>query len=105
MQVGDLGLACVLPSSAALASSTSSLIGPVQWMSPEAHRGDYSRASDVYMFGTTLLELVTRRAPFTGKLQPCHINDAADADTPLNLVGGLVDSGKRPQRPSAAVCP
>ena len=23
----------------------------------------------------------------------------------MNLVGGLVDSGKRPPRPSAAVCP
>ena len=71
VQVGDLGLARVLPSSAALASSTSSLIGPVQWMSPEAHRGEFSRASDVYMFGATLLELVTRRAPFAGNSVSC----------------------------------
>ena len=68
VQVGDLGLARVMPSSAIHVSSTSSLIKPVQWMSPEAHRGEYSRASDVYMFGATLLELVTREAPFTGKL-------------------------------------
>ena len=49
------------------ATLASSLIGPVQWMSPEAHRGEFSRASDVYMFGAMLLELVTRRAPFAGK--------------------------------------
>jgi len=61
VQVSDLGLARVLPFSATLESSTPSLIGPVQWMSPEAHRGEFSRAADVYMFGATLLELVTRR--------------------------------------------
>ena len=66
VQVGDLGLARVLPSSSR-ESVTRSLIGPVQWMSPEAHRGEFSRASDVYMFGATLLELVTRQAPFAGK--------------------------------------
>ena len=63
----------MLPSSATLTSSTSSLIGPVQWMSPEAHRGEYSRASDVYMFGATLLELVTRQAPFAGKLSATSV--------------------------------
>ena len=112
VQVGDLGLARVMPSSAIHVSSTSSLIGPVQWMSPEAHRGEFSRASDVYMFGATLLELVTRRAPFAGE---CSVVRRASistqlqlllaADSPLNLVGGLVDSGTRPPRPSAAVCP
>ena len=66
LQVGDLGLARVLPF-LTKSSSTVSLTGPVQWMSPEAHRGEFSRASDVYMFGATLLELVTRRAPFAGE--------------------------------------
>ena len=68
VQVGDLGLARVLPSSAILESKTSSLIGPVQWMSPEAHRGEYSRASDVFMFGATLFELLTLKPPLAGTL-------------------------------------
>ena len=91
-----MGLARVLPFSATLKSSTPSLIGPVQWMSPEAHRGEFSRATDVYMFGATLLESVTRRASISTQLA---------ADSLLNLVSGLVDSGKTPPRPSAAVCP
>ena len=90
MQVSDLGLARVLPFSATLESSTPSLIGPVQWMSPEAHRGEFSRATDVYMFGATLLELVTRRASISTQLA---------ADSLLNLVSGLVDSGKTPPQP------
>ena len=43
---------------------------------------------------------VVRRASISMQLQLLLA-----ADTHLNLVGGLVDSGKRPPRPSAAVCP
>jgi len=67
-QVGDLGMARMLQSHAAAAATVAQL-GPVQWMSPEALlKGEYSRASDVYMFGATLFELLTRRPPFAGTL-------------------------------------
>ena len=51
-----------------VAAATVAQLGPVQWMSPEALKGEYSRASDVYMFGATLFELLTRRPPFAGTL-------------------------------------
>ena len=46
---------------------------PVRWSSPETlDRKKYSRASDVYMFGATLLELVTREDPFEGQPSLFH---------------------------------
>lgn len=44
---------------------TSSDTGPLKWMPPEAirHR-QYSKASDVWAFGVTLFELVTRDEPY-----------------------------------------
>ena len=51
-------------------------------------------ASDAYLLGAKLLDLAS--AVQASRLMV--------TDTPLNLVGGLVDSGKRPPRQSAAVC-
>jgi serine/threonine protein kinase len=46
-------------------NSTKSDVGPLKWMAPEAlqHR-QYSEASDVWMFGCTVIEVVTQCEPF-----------------------------------------
>jgi serine/threonine protein kinase len=46
-------------------NSTKSDVGPLKWMAPEAmqHR-QYSEASDVWMFGCTVIEIITRGEPF-----------------------------------------
>jgi serine/threonine protein kinase len=46
---------------------TTSDIGPIRWMSPEAiiHR-TYSQLSDVWAFGVTIFEIVTQEDPYKG---------------------------------------
>ena len=83
LQVGDLCLARVLPSEATYVASASSL-GPVKWMSPESFLGEYSCASDVYMFGVTLLELVTRQEPFPGDRGPALTRYAQSMQTHIS---------------------
>jgi serine/threonine protein kinase len=48
-------------------STTKSETGPLRWMSPEAiGEREYSEKSDVWMFGATLVEIVTAQEPFPG---------------------------------------
>jgi serine/threonine protein kinase len=51
--------------SAGTQNSTKSDVGPLKWMAPEAmqHR-QFSEASDVWMFGCTVIEMVSRTEPF-----------------------------------------
>lgn len=44
-----------------------STLGPVRWSAPEAlSSGEFSMASDVYMFASALVELYSERIPFAG---------------------------------------
>jgi len=49
-------------------NDTKNFIGPVKWMAPEAiMEQKYSRASDVYMFGTTAWEIFYESEPYKDK--------------------------------------
>lgn len=40
-------------------------VGPLRWMAPESLlKSEYSTKSDVYAFGVTILEIITRQRPF-----------------------------------------
>jgi serine/threonine protein kinase len=44
---------------------TQSNVGPLRWMAPESiYERKYSPQSDVWMFGTTILEMLTERPPW-----------------------------------------
>jgi serine/threonine protein kinase len=50
------------------AGVTNANVGPLKWMPPESIRDRaYSEKSDVWAFGVTVYELVTRHEPFPGK--------------------------------------
>jgi focal adhesion kinase 1 len=45
-------------------STTASNVGPIRWMSPESLQyRQYSEKSDVWMFGATIVECISRREP------------------------------------------
>ena len=42
----------------------------LQWKAPETFVGQFTTASDIFGFGVTCFELLSRRHPFEGKTQP-----------------------------------
>ena len=62
VKVGDFGLSRVLDTQAdrlAQMGQTTNPLGPLQWEAPEAIlRCEYSRESDVFMFGCCIYEMV-----------------------------------------------
>lgn len=41
-------------------------VGPLRWMAPESlSKAQYSQKSDVWAFGITVIEIVTRKIPFS----------------------------------------
>eukprot|EP01114_Cavostelium_apophysatum_P013059 TRINITY_DN3083_c0_g1_i3.p1 TRINITY_DN3083_c0_g1~~TRINITY_DN3083_c0_g1_i3.p1 ORF type:complete len:1051 (-),score=199.17 TRINITY_DN3083_c0_g1_i3:34-2943(-) len=62
-KISDFGLARV--NSENDDNQTTSNIGPIKWMAPECiSELKYSTASDVWAYGCTLVEILTRRAPY-----------------------------------------
>jgi serine/threonine-protein kinase len=67
VKVMDFGIARALADGASTMTSTSSVIGTAQYLSPEQGRGEQVDArSDLYSAGCLLFELLTGRAPFVG---------------------------------------
>jgi serine/threonine-protein kinase len=78
VKVMDFGIARVLGTERM--TRDGSVIGTVEYMSPEQIRGqESSEASDIYSLGVLLFEMVSRRLPFSGQnqfdLMRAHIED------------------------------
>ena len=55
------------------ANKTTSQTGPVKWMAPECIKeGKYSLKSDVWSFGVTIVEIITRDRPYPN-IQPLNV--------------------------------
>jgi len=66
IKIADFGLARLNASTPEL-NITASNIGPIKWMAPECIiRKEYSFASDVWAYGITLIEIITRNPPYPG---------------------------------------
>ena len=47
------------------ANKTNSDVGPIRWMAPECIKTNkYSFKSDVWAFGITIIEILTRKIPY-----------------------------------------
>ncbi len=67
VKVMDFGIARALADTSATMTSTSTVIGTAQYLSPEQARGEQVDArSDLYSTGCLLYELLTGRPPFVG---------------------------------------
>jgi putative methionine-R-sulfoxide reductase with GAF domain len=62
--------------------------GSPHYMSPEALRGEFSFASDIYSLGATCYHMVTSKPPFTGKLPAAvmakHVTDYPRSPREIN---------------------
>ncbi len=67
VKVMDFGIARAITDSSATMTSTNSVVGTAQYLSPEQARGEVVDArSDLYSTGCLLYELLTGRPPFQG---------------------------------------
>ncbi len=49
-------------------NTTKATVGPLKWMAPESIRNrEYSKKSDMWSFGVTVWEIVTREEPYKGE--------------------------------------
>jgi serine/threonine protein kinase len=75
VKITDFGLSRYLPKfkrtvtiKKLVSNSTRCETGPLKWMPPEAIKSqEYSRASDVYMFGITCWEILHESVPYKGE--------------------------------------
>jgi serine/threonine-protein kinase len=79
VRVADFGIARAL--SAVTITQTGTVLGTVQYLSPEQARGGgVGRASDIYALGVVLYEMLTGRLPFAGDspiaIALMHLHDA-----------------------------
>jgi len=79
VKVADFGIARAL--SAVTITQAGTVLGTVQYLSPEQARGGgVGRASDIYALGVVLYEMLTRRLPFAGDspiaIALMHLHDA-----------------------------
>ncbi|KIJ52448.1 hypothetical protein M422DRAFT_243231 [Sphaerobolus stellatus SS14] len=86
----DFGLSRVLHEQYGL--TTSQPVGSIRWMAPERFKVKASKASDVWAYGMTLLEIISGNPPF--------VEICAD----LHVYARLNEGGK-PSRPSAIDAP
>ncbi len=60
VKIGDLGFSRMLKSS----EYAKTFSGTVEYCSPEVYQGKYTVKADIYSFGMTMLEMVTREKPY-----------------------------------------
>jgi len=66
IKITDFGLSRVMTESET--NFTQSEVGPLKWMAPESITSkEYSPKTDVYMFGMTMIEILTRQEPYPGE--------------------------------------
>src|SRR5574337_309420 len=92
VKVTDFGIARAM--SSATITQTGTVLGSVQYLSPEQARGTtVGRSADLYALGVVLYEMVTGRLPFDGDtpiaIALAHVHKAPPA--PSSLVSGLPD--------------
>ena len=75
--VADFGLAKLAEQQAVTA--TGDIMGTPQYMPPESFEGTFDVRSEIYAFGLTLYEMLTRRAAVTGKSPADVIRQATSA--------------------------
>jgi len=64
IKIGDFGLSRLSVQGAD--DSTASETGPLRWMAPEClTKRMYSRKSDIWAFGCVVIEILTRKVPFS----------------------------------------
>ena len=59
IKIGDLGLSTSMKN-----SYTSTVLGTPEFMAPELYEEYYGTEVDIYAFGMTVLEILTREAPY-----------------------------------------
>jgi len=65
VKISDFGLSRVTEGSSKQSNQTRSDTGPLKWMAPESIKNKvYSTMSDVWAFGVTMWEIVTRKDPY-----------------------------------------
>ncbi len=92
IKVTDFGIARALADSAATMTSTSSVMGTAQYLSPEQARGEQVDArSDLYSTGVVLFEMLTGRAPFLGDspVSVAYQHVREEPPVPSTLVPGI----------------
>ncbi len=87
VKVTDFGIARALAS--ATITQTGTVLGSVQYLSPEQARGQaVGRASDIYALSVVLFEMLTGRLPFDGDspiaIAMAHIHDAPPSPRQFN---------------------
>ena len=71
-KVADFGLSKTMDSMASVASAMSnagaaSMAGTMAWKAPGTFAGKYDEKSDIFSYGVTCFEMVSRKVPFEGK--------------------------------------
>jgi serine/threonine protein kinase len=87
VKVADFGLALDLHE-VRIEGGEKRVEGSPHYMSPEALRGEFSFASDIYSLGATCYHMVTSRPPFTGKVPAAvmakHVTDYPRSPREMN---------------------
>ncbi len=108
VKVTDFGIARAL--SSATITQTGTVLGSVQYLSPEQARGGpVGRAADIYSLGIVLYEMVTGTLPFDGDspiaIALAHVNQRPESprahvpDLPAHLEGVILSAlAKSPSR-------
>ena len=98
VKVMDFGIARAISDSTSTLTTTSSVLGTAQYLSPEQARGEVVDArSDLYSAGCVLYELVTGAPPFTGESPVAvayqHVRESAPPPSTVNPeLGRYVDA-------------